>query len=778
MSYPSSSRPRWLAAAAALVAALPAVLSAQAVSGAAKPSGAQLFGQRCASCHGAKGEGTKKYQKPLAGSRTEKDLAAFIGKSMPPPPARKLPAAEAQSVAAFMYDAFYSPVAQARNRPARVELSRLTVRQYRSAAADLVGSFRILQLPAGGTWDEKRGLRGQYYKGRRNRGGGGERVLDRLDPEVKFDFGATAPAEQLDPYQFSILWEGAVVPPETGEYEFIVRTDQACRLWVNDPNKAVIDAYVKSGSDKEYRAAVHLLGGRAYPLKLEFLKAQQGVNNQERLRAKPPENAFISLEWKAPKRAPEVIPQRCLLPGTFPEVFVLTAPFPPDDRSMGYERGTSVSKEWDQATTEAAMETTAYVVANLRELSGIADAAADRTDRLKAFCRQLVERAFRRPLSPELDQVFVERQFQKAADADLAVKRVLLLTLKSPRFLFREMGSGAADQYDTASRLSFGLWDSIPDQELLKAAAAGELATREQVLKQAERMVSDPRTRSKVRDFFLQWLKVDGHPDLTKDPKRYPEFNEAAASDLRTSLELFLDEVVWSEKSDFRELFLTDRMLLNGRLAKIYGAQLPGDASFQAVAAEGGERAGVLTHPYMMASLAYVESSSPIHRGVLIARNMLGRVLQPPQEAFTPLPAELHPKLTTRERVALQTKPAACGGCHSMINPLGFTLEKFDAIGRLRTNENGKPLDTTGGYQPVNGKPVRFNGVRDLATYLAGSEEAHGAFVEKLFQYLVKQPIRAFGPKAAPDLEHSFAANGFSIRKQVVESVTTAALKR
>src|SRR5206468_10825261 len=135
---------------------------------------------------------------------------------------------------------------------------------------------------------------------------------------------------------------------------------------------------------------------------------------------------------------------------------------------------------------------------------------------------------------------------------------------------------------------------------------------------------------------------------------------------------------------------------------------------------------------------------APATRGVLITRTLLGRTLQPPPQEFTPLPAQLHPNLTTRQRVALQTQPAACRSCHGMINPLGFTLEKFDAIGRLRAWENGRPIDATGSYQTRDGKMVTFAGVRDLAKFLATSEEAQEAFVEKLFHHLVKQPVRAF----------------------------------
>ncbi|HTE17689.1 MAG TPA: DUF1592 domain-containing protein, partial [Armatimonadota bacterium] len=582
---------------------------------------------------------------------------------------------------------------------------------------------------------------------------------------------------QDDPYQFAMRWEGSVLAPDTGEYEFIVRTEHATRLWINDLRQPVIDAFVKSGSDTEYRASVFLIGGRVYPLRLEFSKANQGVDDTDKLKDRPVAKASLALEWKLPNRAAEVIPQRSLIPVSSPETFVLAAPFPPDDRSLGYERGASISRDWDEATTEAAFETAGYVAGRLRELSGVPDDAPDRAARLREFCRKFVERAFRRPLTPELEKVFVERQFG-AAEPEVAVKRVVLLALKSPRFLYREIGTGQADQYDVAARLSFGLWDSLPDEELLKAAAAGELATREQVVRQAERMLPDLRTRAKLGEFFMQWLKVEQTPDLAKDPKRFPGFDEAVASDLRTSLELSLEAIAWSERSDLRELLLSDKVYLNGRLAKIYGVNLPADAPFQPVSLDPSQRAGVVTHPYLMASFAYIDTSSPIHRGVMIARGLLGRMLQPPPEAFTPVPASLHPDLTTRQRVAMQTRPAACKSCHDMINPLGFTLERFDAIGRLRVRDNGLAVNTEGSYESRIGKAVKFNGGRDLATYLAQSDEVHSAFVEKLFHHLVKQPVRAFGPQAQPELERAFAANGFNMRKQLVQTMAVSALKR
>lgn len=790
----NDSRPpsRYLSYLIALATPVIALLAANALPAKPAKTGDQIFRQQCASCHGAKGEGTKSYNKRLAGTRSIGELATFIQKSMPPGAPKKLPADDAKSVAAYIYGAFYSPLAQARNKPARIELSHLTVRQYRNAVMDLVGSFR-----PSSKLDDRRGLRGEYFKLGRFRGN--ERIADRIDPQIKFDYGTTgALPEQTDPYQFCMRWEGSVIAPDTGDYEFIVRTENGTRLFVNDLKRPLIDVYVKSGGDNEYHANLYLLGGRAYPIKLEFVKGVNGVDDISKVKKNPPSKASMALEWRPPKRIPEVIPQRCLCPVVMPESYVAATPFPPDDKSTGYERASSVSKAWDDATTQGAIEAAGYVAAHVDELagkvvpskqpastsgnpadlnngdSGPQSPAAERAARLREFCKQFTARAFRRPLTPELEQRYVAKPFKNAPDTDTAVKRCLIMALLSPRFLYRE--AGASDAYDTASRLSFTMWDSLPDEELLKAAETGALNSREQIAKQAERMAADPRTWPKLREFLLQWLKVDQYPDLAKDPKRYPDFDPAAAADLRSSLEIFLEQTVWSDKSDFRELLLTDKVILNGRLAKLYGANLPADAPFQPVSLDSKERAGVLTHPYLLASFAYIDNSSPIHRGVLIARSILGRTLLPPPQAQTPIPAALHPGMTTRQRVALQTKPPACMGCHSMINPLGFTLEKFDAIGRLRTEDNGSPVDDTGSYLSRNGKTVRFAGVRDLAKFVAESEEARGAFVEKLFQYAVKQPIQAYGRETLPALEKAFTTNQCSIRKQVVETAVVAAM--
>ena len=738
-------------------------------------TGEHIYKEMCVRCHGKGGEGSAKYKVPLVGDKSVAQLALVIDHTMPEDDPDKLDLAGSKAVARYMYDAFYSPDAQAKLNPPRVELSRLTVRQYKNAVADTIGAFRQSPKP-----DDKRGLRGEYFNARNFQNN--KRLIDRTDAEVKFDFAKAGPPveegkEKFDVHQFCIRWEGSVIPPESGEYEFIVNTDHALRLWVNNPRTPVIDAWVKSGSDTEFKATVPLLAGRPVPIKLEFSKAKQGVDDTKKNPNPPVKPARISLLWKRPHMTPEVIPARHLTPTRFPELAVVETSFPPDDRSLGWERGNVVSKEWEAATTDAAIEVAAYVLARLPELAGVQDGAADRTAKLKAFCKRFAERAFRRPLTEAEAKQFVDRQFETAADPDLAVKRVVLLVLKSPRFLYPD-ATGGPEQFATATRLALALWDAPPDKELLDAAAAGKLAARDDIKKHAERMLADPRAKAKLREFLLTWLKVEQVPELAKDPKRFAGFDAALATDLRTSLELFLDDVANSTDSDFRRLLLSDETYLNGRLSKFYGAKLPDDAPFTKLKFDADKRAGVLTHPYILSALAYTGESSPIHRGVFVARGLLGVTIRPPMEAFTPLAPDLHPKLTTRERVTLQTSPAACAGCHTTMNPLGFALENYDAVGRYREKEKDKPVDSTGSYLTRAGDLAKFGSAKELAKFLAGSEEVHAAFAQQMFHHYAKQPVRAYGLQRPQELRKSFAENGYSVRKLVVDITTTAALPK
>ena len=656
---------------------------------------------------------------------------------------------EAKAIAAYMHASFYS--APSKGAVPRVELTRLTARQFKNAVADLLTGY--FAAPTGG-------LKGEYFKGRDI---GRDRVVERVDPEVRFDFGNGPPvAGSFDPHNFSVAWTGALLAPDTGDYDLIVQSDQAVRLWFDGAPAPILDGWVKSGKDTELTAPVTLLGGRTYPLRLEFSKATQGVNDDEKKKGKPAGPAFVRLLWRRPKRPPEPIPARDLLPRGGSSTYVVANGFPADDRSMGYERGVGASKEWDDATTAAALDAANYAATH----TGVAENAPDRVAKLKGYAHWFVERAFRRPLTPDVTALYVDRQFEAVKDPDVAVKRVVLLALKSPRFLYREVGP--KDPWTVAANLSFALWDSLPDDELRAAAGRGDLATKQGVERQATRMANDPRAGTKLRDFLMLWLRIDEIPEIVKSAKRYPDFGPTVAADLRTSMELYLEDAGW----DYRKLMTSPRTFLNGRLSKLYGGDLPADAPFQVM--EDKERAGVLAQPYLLAKLGYLDGSDPIHRGVLVVRNMLGRVLAPPPMAFAPLAASAHPEFTTRQRVAFQTKPAMCAGCHGLINPLGFTFERFDAIGRVRKEDNGKPVDDAGFYVTPSGKRVAFGGPGDLARYLADGDESHRAFVEKLFLSMARQAPAAYGPRTIPELQRSFEKADLNVRALMV-SIAVAA---
>ena len=558
-----------------------------------------------------------------------------------------------------------------------------------------------------------------------------------------------------------------------------MQSGHSVRLFVNDAcgDRPLVDGYVQSGAGTEHRGTVFLLGGRPYPLQLEFAKAHPGVADLAR---EPLTGASVRLLWKPPHGTLEPVPERCLIPHDAPPVFVLAPPFPPDDRSIGYERGAAVTPEWFAAATAAAGATADEVLRHADRFAGTQPGAADRATRLRAFATTFAERALGGPLAPELAALLLDRPFAEAADADTGLKRALLGVLCSTRFLFplASASSPAADSRATAARLALGLWDSLPDAALRAAADASALTTPAQVRSQAERMVGDRRTRAKVRDFLLAWLRVDHGPAITKDATAFPGWSDAAAADLRTSLVLALEDAVWQE-GDFRRLFTTDETYVNGRLAALYGLDLPAAAPFQRVPLDAGARGGVLSHPYLMSVFAHADATSPIHRGVFLARSILGNTLKPPADAVPPLAAVQHPDLTTRERVALQTRDVACQTCHTMINPLGFALEEFDAIGRFRAAEARggtlRPIDASGSYLPRAGAEATFRGGHELAAYVAASPDAHEAFVQALFHALVKQPVRAWGPDTLERLTTAFAAGGFDVRRLLVDIMTVAA---
>ena len=735
---------------------------------AAPRAGEVVYRQDCMSCHGPVGQGVAgKADEPLVGEKSIASLAKYIAREMPENDPGTLSLADATASAEYIHKAFYSGEARARNHPPRIELAHLTVRQYRESIADLLASLRNANATT-----ETGGLAGTYRerperdpkKPDQNRPE--VTYKQQVDPVIDFDFGDKAPEKGSFAAQFSINWSGSVHVPDTGEYEFRVTSPNGVRLYVNAPENgseknALIDIWVSSAMTRTASSPIFLLGGRSYPLKLEFFKYKD-------------KTASLRLEWRPPGGAWTVIPRTNLSPKSSSPVSVISVPLPPDDGSIGYERGASVSREWTEAIAKGALQVSGMIGPHLFTLAGTKADAPDRGEKLKAFTLRFAQMAYRRPLNDE-QKADLTAIYAAGVAPEVAAKRAFIFTLSNPAFLYP--GIGPQDDYAVASRLALTLWDSVPDATLLKAAAAGQLKDAAQVRLQAQRMMKDPRAKSKLRDFLHHWLHVEEGAEIAKDQKEYPGFDQGVVMDLRTSLDLFAESVVWSEQSDYRQLLLSDTILMNERLAKFYGQKVEAGAGFQPVKMDAEQRGGVLTHPFVLATFSYTKSSSPIHRGVFVTRNILGLMLKPPPMAIAFMDDKFDPSFTMREKVTELTSKPACMSCHVTINPLGFSFERFDAVGRVRATDNKKPVDPTSDYTTSDGNVIKLTGARDVAVHAAESLSGQTGFVRNLFQEMVKQPPAAYSPELLGQLTSQFRADKFHVRNLAVEVAVVAALR-
>lgn len=758
-----------------LIGFLPTLLMAEAplneVLSVDLKKGKQVYVDQCARCHGNQGEGTEHFEDRLEGDLSVNELAELISDTMPEEDPERCVAEDAKAVAQFVHTKFYSEAARNRRLGARVELQRRTVRQYRQSIAELVGSFNQGQL-----WiPEERGLKAEYfawghYKEER-------RLSTQNDPKIDFaeekggvpHFRADNKYENVKEIKqennmgkgFSVFWSGGLIAPKTGEYEFLVKCRNGFKLFLNDKKEPLIDRWVRSNDELEHRAKLFLIEGRPYYFHLNIFSYRD-----------PAVSAQVF--WQLPGGdSMTVVPQSAYIEHQPDEVTIVTTPFPADDASRGYERGSSISRQWDEATTDAAIETAGWISDRIERLSKAKETDDNRKEKVIQFCHRFAQRAFVDRMSKEELHFFVDQHFENELSINDQVKRVVLLTLKSPRFLYPELSERDRGLQD-AERMAITLWDSLPDARLMKLAMKGKLKDEGVLYGEMERLLQDPRSRSKLRNFFAKWLKLDHISETSKDKDKFPEFDDELLRDLRASLEVQLDEFVWKQSADYRQLYLSDELYANSRIAGFYNLETNNDLAddvFSKVKFEPELRAGILTHPYLLTGLAYHKDSSPIHRGVFVARSLIGRRLRQPPDDVEPLTEELGKGMTTRERVEHQTKETACMNCHRVINPLGFSLENFDAVGKFREKELNKPINVATIYETPNGRQVKLNGPRDLAKFLAEDEMAQRSFIRHLFHHYTKQSVNAYGEETFDRLHKSLVNQDYNIQRLLIEIV-------
>ena len=743
--------------------------------------GQKIYNSQCADCHGGVGEGVAgAYDSELVGDLSVGELSRLISTTMPQGDPEACMAADATAVSEYIHYQFYSPAAQIRNRPPKIALARLTGEQLRQSLSDLYAHFAGIA-----TDDREAGLRGIYFNALRWKDD--EKKIERIDPYLNFNFGQGSPDPQIGAEEFYIHWNGGLQVEQSGRYEILVHSTCSFEMNLGRDDKIFIDNNVQSGDKTEFRRSVALTAGRVAPIKIE-LKKRKTTSDL-------PDTKF-SMSWVTPNGTEQIIPARNLRSGWVEPSFSLQTILPPDDRSYGYDRGIAVNRQWDESTTVAAIEFASAVESELwpayrhthrKETTG------DR-EKLRAFLTEMVGVAFHGQLDEASRTLYIDRNLATNDDDAEAIKTVLLMTLKSPRFLYPALAQTGSASEINASRLYLTMFDSLPsDSWVLKDIAKDKFVSEGQVRGLAGWMADDFRTHGKLQGMLRQWLNLDHITEITKDPQQFGSFDAALAADLRRSLLAFCEDTFWSESSDYRQLFQADWMLTNERIAEYYGdpmqlashnlepnelqmGKVPNVDALQKSVSDPEHRFGILTHPYLLSGLAYHSSTSPIHRGVFLIRSILGRTLRPPNEAFTPFSADLHPSLTTRERVALQTGSESCQVCHVRINGLGFVLENYDAVGRFRTIEHDQPIDTSGLYNPVEGDTFQFKDAKELATFLADSPDAQRAFVDRMFQHFVKQPIAAYGPQTQDKLYAFFVQHDFNMKKLLIEIAVVAAM--
>lgn len=361
------------------------------------------------------------------------------------------------------------------------------------------------------------------------------------------------------------------------------------------------------------------------------------------------------------------------------------------------------------------------------------------------FVASFGRRAFRRPLQE------AERKRYEALYAKGGAQLVAEAMLQSPSFLFRleDTDDPALKPYAAASRLSFTLWSSMPDEALLAAAASGELHTKEGIERQARRLLDDERAKDNLDEFTSQWLRFDRVLGTAKDRRRYPKFNREAAVAMTEEARRFVRDLAWNDRN-FMDLLSDPHGYLNADLAAIYDLPAPAKEYERVPFDAKSERAGLLGQALFLASTAKPDDTSPTARGLFVREQLLCQHVPPPPAGVdTNLPVQSEAKpLTNKERLGIHLSSPACASCHTLIDPIGFGFEKFDAIGGRREmarvlfpskKENEKPktvelpLDTEGYVAGLGA--TRFTGPRQLGEILAKSETCQECLVKQLFRF-------------------------------------------
>ena len=431
-----------------------------------------------------------------------------------------------------------------------------------------------------------------------------------------------------------------------------------------------------------------------------------------------------------------------------------TSGLPPDERALGFDNNADVLGSSDLLVEQyqglAEQAGTAVAASPASFMPCAAGGAAVDAACASSFIADFGRRAWRRPLSADetamLQGVFTDGNTDGGSAEGLA--RVTEVILESPQFLYRLESAGdpaastVADvpgavplaPFELASRLSYLVWGSTPDEALLTAAGTGHLTTPADLEREARRLLADPRAHEIVSTFHSEWLSLDKLDDLDKDPVVYAAYSPALRDAFRAETLRFVDEVVFKREGTFSALLGARYTFADATLATYYGVSGPTGATLELVKPDPTRRAGLLTQGSFLAVHAKANQSSPVHRGRFVRESLFCTTPPPPPSNIEIRPPALNPLLSTRQRFAQHESDAFCAGCHTLLDPIGFGFEHYDGIGRWRDQDADAPVDATGA---LTGTDVdgAFDGAVQLSDRVAGSAEAAQCYATQWFRF-------------------------------------------
>jgi hypothetical protein len=398
-----------------------------------------------------------------------------------------------------------------------------------------------------------------------------------------------------------------------------------------------------------------------------------------------------------------------------------------------------------------------------------------------SFIRDFGVRAFRRPLS-QVETDRLKSLFDWAiGDADLGrfqdgIQVVIEAALQSPSFLYRpELGGEDPVEGDVvpftswemATKLSYMLWNTMPDAELFAAAEADALTTKDQIAAQATRMLDDAKARDLIRNFHTQWLLLTHLDSVTKDTNVYPDFSGSLRPLWTEEIQAFVEHVILEGDGSLQTLLTADYSFMNEELAGFYGDDVLDSVAgpeFRQVQLDPERRGGLLTTAGLMATHANVNQSSPVFRGKFVREQLMCNTLPLPPNDLVIEPPELDPTKTTKEQFEEIGANPACAGCHTLMNPIGFIFEHYDGVGQWRDQQNGIPIDAVGEVVQTDDIDGEYDGALEFAAALADSTQVQECVSSQWFRFAYNRTVTAEDSCSVEQLNDVFRASDFNVR--------------